>query len=162
MSLPYQAHSPTSREAAEKAESRAKIDRRTVFEAIQRSLGLTDEEICDLTGVSPNSERPRRGELVNAGLVRDSGSTRLTKAGRNASVWVSLPGMSYEEALFSSAKAKPQTTLTGEAKAVDEIKRAIPESKRSPELTSLLERLDYETSGSPYQDQDSSWNLGDA
>ena len=33
-------------------------------------------------------ETPRRWELVNAGLVRDSGMRRKTRSRRNAAVWI--------------------------------------------------------------------------
>ncbi len=50
--------------------------------------GATDEEIQDRLGMNPSTERPRRVELVNAGMVRKSGVCRPTKAGRDADVWV--------------------------------------------------------------------------
>jgi hypothetical protein len=50
--------------------------------------GLTDEEMQAKTGMNPSTQRPRRCELVEMGKVRDSGSTRRTKSGRKAVVWV--------------------------------------------------------------------------
>jgi hypothetical protein len=51
------------------------------------STGGTDEELQDALGMNPNTQRPRRIELVERGLVRDSGRTRKTKSGRRATVW---------------------------------------------------------------------------
>lgn len=47
----------------------------------------TDEEIATALSMEGNSVRPRRIELVERGLVRDSGTRRLTKAKRRAIVW---------------------------------------------------------------------------
>ena len=50
--------------------------------------GMTDEEIQDATGLQGSCQRPRRVELVQRGLVRDSGNTRPTRSGRRAVVWI--------------------------------------------------------------------------
>jgi hypothetical protein len=50
--------------------------------------GATDEEIQTAMKMGPSTERPRRVELVDRGLVKDSGRTRPTAAGRRAAVWV--------------------------------------------------------------------------
>lgn len=47
----------------------------------------TDQELAERLGVSGNTIRPRRIELVESGMVRDSGERRLTKAKRKAIVW---------------------------------------------------------------------------
>jgi hypothetical protein len=52
------------------------------------SPGLTDAEMIEATGFSGDSVRPRRGELVAMNLVADSGRTRATKTGRQATVYV--------------------------------------------------------------------------
>jgi hypothetical protein len=52
------------------------------------SNGVTDQEMVDSSGFSGDSVRPRRGELVSMGLVVDSGRTRATKTGRQATVFV--------------------------------------------------------------------------
>lgn len=49
--------------------------------------GRTDEEGIADTGIAASAYRPRRVELVAAGLVRDSGRTRKTASGRAAVVW---------------------------------------------------------------------------
>jgi hypothetical protein len=58
------------------------------FLVCRADYGATDEEIQFVVGMNPSTQRPRRIELVRMGLVRDSGTTRLTRAGRKATVWV--------------------------------------------------------------------------
>lgn len=53
--------------------------------------GLTDEQIQANLGISGNTSRPRRGELVKLGLVRDSGRRGKTSSGRNAIIWEIVP-----------------------------------------------------------------------
>ena len=52
--------------------------------------GRTDDELNILLvpTLSPDAIRPRRGELVDAGKVRDSGTTRKTRRGKQAIVWI--------------------------------------------------------------------------
>jgi hypothetical protein len=51
-------------------------------------FGATDEEIHQATHLNPSSVRPRRGELVDAGQVADSGRTRPSSSGRPCVVWI--------------------------------------------------------------------------
>lgn len=83
---PYQAHSPTSRAAAE-ALTDSGTKRRLVLALIAAGDGLTDEECQVALTMNPSTQRPRRVELVEMGLVRDSGRTRPTHSGREAVVW---------------------------------------------------------------------------
>lgn len=50
--------------------------------------GFTDEQAQAALGMDPSTERPRRVELQRMGLIRDSGTTRPTRSGRDATVWV--------------------------------------------------------------------------
>lgn len=99
-----QEHSETSKEAARSIsrETRGELKMR-VLSAIKKQGavitngepwgtvgGLTDEEGIEVTGIPASTYRPRRVELVEAGWVRDSGTTRKTKSNRRATVWVSL------------------------------------------------------------------------
>jgi hypothetical protein len=83
----------TSRAAALLAEPRTGSRRREVLDAVlavardPRTVGLTDVEIQRATGISPNSARPRRVELVDGGWLADSGRTR-EHFGREHTVWV--------------------------------------------------------------------------
>lgn len=87
-SPPAQAHSPTSIEAAERIAPDALTLRDLVLAEIIRRGGATDEEIAGELALNPSTSRPRRIELVEAGLVRDSGQTRKTASGRAAVVWI--------------------------------------------------------------------------
>jgi hypothetical protein len=90
--LPFQAHSGTSREAAGDMRGIAVSKRAAVLMVIEQSThGRTDEEIQRMLKLNPSTQRPRRIELVQAGKVRDSGRTRKTKGGRAATVWEVVP-----------------------------------------------------------------------
>lgn len=49
--------------------------------------GATDEEMQNALAMNPSTQRPRRGELLKDGLIRESG-LRPTASGRKAVVWV--------------------------------------------------------------------------
>lgn len=88
--LPAQRHSDTSVAAADSMRLPASGLRLAVFSALLEAGddGLTDEEIQNLLAMNPSTERPRRIELCEAGLVRDSGLRRLTSSNRSAVVWI--------------------------------------------------------------------------
>ena len=90
--LLYAPGSETSRQAAEAIRPSAPTLRELVERYIreQGTHGATDQELQRQLCVDANTERPRRGELVDAGKVRDSGRTRPTSSGRRATVWVSV------------------------------------------------------------------------
>ncbi len=106
MALPYVAHSEPSREAAADSLPRACRDRERVLEAIRAEgdLGLTDEELQTMLGLAGNTERPRRRELQQLGLIRDSGRRRSPAPGRiRATVWTAVwPGQQPELPLPST------------------------------------------------------------
>lgn len=87
---PYQRHSRTSRAAAINSEPAAGTKRGLALAHLRRqgAAGATDEEMQAQIPMNPNTQRPRRVELVAAGLVRDSGRTRKTAGGDDAVVWV--------------------------------------------------------------------------
>lgn len=87
---PYVATSDTSLVAAQSlAVSERARGKAAVLSVIQSSgpIGLTDEQIAALSGLSPNCARPRRIELWRAGAIIDMG-LRATASGRMAAVWV--------------------------------------------------------------------------
>ena len=89
--LKYVRNSVTSKEAAIAAEPRAGTQRRRVLDILRHFPdGLTDHEIQHWLKMNPSTQRPRRVELVQSGLVKDSGHTRLTPSGKRAVVWVSV------------------------------------------------------------------------
>lgn len=83
---PHVSGSTTSREAAHRIESVANTLRGQVFRAICAEPG-TDEELQNRLAMRPNTQRPRRVELVALDLVVDSGKTRAGVSGRSATVW---------------------------------------------------------------------------
>jgi DNA-binding transcriptional regulator GbsR (MarR family) len=92
---PYQAHSDTSKEAAEAIEPWMNSLRGKVYQAIHMSgkEGLTDLEIEEATGISGSTVRPRRIELLEMGLVRAAKEKRQTPSGRWSYVWVSAASL---------------------------------------------------------------------
>ena len=69
----------------------APAQRRKILEALRASAsGLTDEELCDATGMAGNSLRARRIELVESGDVHAAPWTRPTRSGRTAMVWLAV------------------------------------------------------------------------
>lgn len=88
--VPFQRHSATSKAAALSAEPTAGT-KRAIALAFLRGRGLvgaTDEEMQELIPLTPNTQRPRRVELVKGKFVVDSGRTRKTRGGDEAVVWV--------------------------------------------------------------------------
>ncbi len=90
---PAQQHSQTSLAAAKAIAADAPTLRNQVLQYLRQcgSDGATDEQIQFYLDMSANNQRPRRVELVKAGLVVDSGCTRATAAGRKATVWKVTP-----------------------------------------------------------------------
>lgn len=84
----------TSRRAAERvtAESAGSQRARILDALMQCPEGLTDAQIQENTGITPDAERPRRWQLVRDGLVRDSGRTRKYGLHDDAVVWVAVEG----------------------------------------------------------------------
>lgn len=80
-----------SRQAQASIVSATHRDRTRIFGHLFNNGPRTDEQLVDELEMNPNSERPRRGELVHDGLVRKVG-TGLTKSGRKAAVWAAVDG----------------------------------------------------------------------
>ena len=80
----------TSRIAAAKVTSHTGTQRARVLAMLRErgTSGATDQEIQEALGLPTNSETPRRGELVKAGLVVASGRRRMTRSNCPATVWV--------------------------------------------------------------------------
>jgi hypothetical protein len=83
----HQRHSTTSRAAARAAVPRVNELQARVLAFIRAQGGATDNEIQDALDMNPSTQRPRRIELMERGLVRDSGRKRKTPSGREAVVW---------------------------------------------------------------------------
>jgi hypothetical protein len=84
--LPFTQDSTVSSGEAESA-SQASTMRASVFRLLHEYGPHTDQEIQLALGMGGSTERPRRIELVEALLVRDSGQRRPTRSGRMAVVW---------------------------------------------------------------------------
>lgn len=87
---PAQRHSETSMAAAEAIRPSAATLRMKVlgFIVARGGDGATDEEVQAALRLEGSTQRSRRVELVDAGLVKDSGATRATRKGRRAAVWI--------------------------------------------------------------------------
>lgn len=80
-----------SLEAARSIRWRIDGDRLRVLECLRAAgaRGRTDEEMQEEIPMSPNTQRPRRGELVALGVVVPTTEKRRTRVGgRKAVVWV--------------------------------------------------------------------------
>ena len=82
-------HGPlfASVEAAKRAAPRASGDRLRILRALADHGCMTDEAIQVTLDMNPSTERPRRGELVDDGCVRDSGRMGRTRSGCRAVLW---------------------------------------------------------------------------
>ena len=90
---PYRPHvqQDTSLEAAhDLGKQRAETIRMQVLAAL-RLRPQTDQELAARLKIEGNTLRPRRIELCDRGLVRDSGRRALTKHKRQAIVWEAVP-----------------------------------------------------------------------
>jgi transcription initiation factor IIE alpha subunit len=86
---PFQAHSKTSREAAQSVSGVSGRDRQRVLTYLtEHTVGATDEQLSEALSMAGNTLRPRRRELQQATLIKDSGRYSLTHSGRRATVWV--------------------------------------------------------------------------
>jgi len=84
MTAPFQTHSDTSRTAAVAIQPRAGTLRAKVLAHLKTCLhGATDKEMQAALFMAGSTQRPRRIELVTAGLARDSGVRR-----DRCAVWV--------------------------------------------------------------------------
>ena len=77
-SLPFAAKSETSRDAAERMAAqpnRVRRDHESILNVLL-SGPKTDRELQTILKMSGDTERPRRGELVKMGRVRNTGQKR--------------------------------------------------------------------------------------
>jgi len=77
-----------------------------LLSSLPPSEGLTDEEMQTVLVMGANTQRPRRLELVEAGVVIDSGKRRPTSIGNDAIVWVKNPEPDLEKTVPTKGKKK--------------------------------------------------------
>lgn len=127
----------TCRQAYERIKASGMLPdaRYAVYDLLFREGPLTQREIDQ--HLTPDAHK-RVSELVKHGVVVSVGTRTCTVSGQEAYQWDVT-----DQLPVPIPKAKKED-LDGDAKAIAEIKAAIPLKKRSPELALLLERLDAE------------------
>lgn len=115
--LPHRRGSTTSRHAAELVKPFANRQLRRVLDFfIERGDdGGTDQECQLATGISGDSQRPRRQWLTQRGYLTNSKNMRLTTKGRSAVVHVWTGKMLPTTAATSSADAEQQREVAPNA-----------------------------------------------
>ena len=93
---PAQAHSETSKAAAEAIAPHVNQLQLRILELLRDTGPATDEDIQANLQMNPSTERPRRIEFVNKGLVAPVGEHK-TRSGRKASLWGLVPGAHWKE-----------------------------------------------------------------
>jgi hypothetical protein len=92
VTAPFQKHSDTSRAAAQTAAHFAVTARERVWHFIRGGSGVSDRDIQRALSMNPSTERPRRVELLDAGLIRvcgeDPGPPRMN-------LYEVVPGKTY-------------------------------------------------------------------
>lgn len=80
-------HPPTAKQAARAIGPATGHLRQLVLGHLRATGPATDEAMQRALNMPGNTQRARRVELVDAGLVRDSGKRAKTSSGRAAIVW---------------------------------------------------------------------------
>lgn len=144
MSDKYQKHSPTSREAAFFSEGFSGVAREQVFLQIVKRGGATDEEVQETIKMNPSTERPRRVELVEMGIIKDSGHTRPTSSGMDAVIWTATGRKYIASEFLSTRPKKSELKIKREEKALIRVAReyaAHPTSEAARKLLILAKEL---------------------
>lgn len=102
-------HPDTSHLAALRALGRTGTSRRRVLQALVAS-DHTDEELQVVLAMGPNTQRPRRVELVDYGYAKATGQYRPTTTGSRSIVWAATDAGRHALALAQRAErlANPQ------------------------------------------------------
>lgn len=84
---PYVRGRQTSYRAAQRIRSKSERLRSLILGFLKEHGPATDEEIQEALNIGPDTERPRRRELVKRCLVIDSKEKGITAAGNPAIKW---------------------------------------------------------------------------
>ena len=89
-SVPYASGSETSKAAASEMSPYLGRLQACIFDFIAscHAFGATDQEVQEALGIDSSTQRPRRCELANKGLIRKAKIKRKTRSGRQAQVWI--------------------------------------------------------------------------
>lgn len=95
----------TSREAQRSVKPDVQRYRDSVLSFIRGmgTDGATDDQMQDVIPMNPSTQRPRRIELAQDGLIIRSGDKRKTRTGRRADVWIAVEHATPEQ--LAAAKA---------------------------------------------------------
>jgi len=86
---PHQAgNAPSAAAAASIKSVRTSIHQQIITYLMSKPNGATDQMMQDDIGIEPNTQRPRRRELQEGNIIKDSGRTAATRSGRKATLWV--------------------------------------------------------------------------
>ena len=140
----------TSRQAYEHITANGLLSKScyAVYDLLFREGPLTGRDVDDALG--PDAHK-RLSELEEQGVIAKVGTRTCAKTGQDGYLW-EVTGQ-----LPVPRNKSVKQYLTGTAKAVAEIKSAIPQRRRSPELVALLDRLDAELASNS-----ASWSNGRA
>jgi len=87
--------------AYKEAKKDAAVERKRYYDLLlsKGAHGATDDEVLQETSIGQNAVRRCRLNLMKMGAVETSGFNRPTRTGRQATVWVALPGILVTEAV---------------------------------------------------------------
>lgn len=131
-SAPYQAHSFTSRIAAEEIAPHLPSIRRRVFDFIWQNPGVTDKQIRQALSLNANTARPRRIELERKRLIEWTGESKS-----GAALTWRATGIPYPE--HWQEEVTPSKTRSGEVNLRRSLRRVFP--LRTNEQQRVLEEV---------------------
>ena len=123
LNAPFQKPSETSRAAAESVENAGSI-RESIYRYLLDHGLSTDEWIQKALKLNPSTERPRRIELVERGLVYDSGLRGRTKSGREAVLWNAIPQTANLN-LFADLPLSRQQQIAKRLAKIDKLQKEV-------------------------------------
>jgi hypothetical protein len=87
--------------AYEEAKKDAAVERKRYYDLLlsRGPHGATDDEVLQFTSIGENAVRRCRLNLMKMEAVESSGLNRPTRTGRQATVWVALPGVDVTQAV---------------------------------------------------------------